>query len=47
MCWSYFLSLSRIYNNPTLFILQYFCCKNSDFSLEIWYNVNGDSCDYR
>ena len=37
-----FLSLIGIYNNPTLFILQYFFQNfriNTDFSLEIWYNV--------
>ena len=35
-----FLSLNRIYNNPTHFILQDFF-KNKDFSLEIWYNILG------
>ena len=33
---------SEIYNNPTLFILQYFFAIVKDFSLEIWYNINGD-----
>ena len=33
---------SEIYNNPTLFILQYFFAIVKDFSLEIWYNI---SCD--
>ena len=40
MCWIYLNSLSGIYNNPTLFILQCFFDKTKDFSLEIWYNKN-------
>ena len=42
-----FLSLSEIYNNSTLFLLQCFFTKVKDFSSEIWYNVMGcDTMDY-
>ena len=34
--------MSGIYNNSTLFVLQHYFNKTKDFSLEIWYNKNGD-----